>query len=397
MTTKRDYYEILSISKDAKDPEIKKAYRKLAMKFHPDKNKEPDAEEKFKEISEAYAVLSDADKRAQYDQFGHAGIDGRYSTEDIFRNADFGGFDDLGDILGNIFGGFGGGFGGGRRANRGPQRGSDLRYDLEIDLKQAAFGDKITINVPRTMNCETCDGTGAKAGTRPSTCSKCGGSGQITHSRRTPFGNFMTTTTCDQCHGKGQIIQTPCPACRGTGMTKKVHKIAVAIPKGTDTGMRMRIGGKGEAGSPGAPAGDLYVVIHVKPHKHFERYGDDIIYEMPITFTQASLGDNVMVPTLHGKVKMNIKAGTQTHSVLRLKGKGMPHLHGHGQGDQLVKVIIQTPIKLNGEQKRLREEFDKITGGNAYGKKGNKGVFDKMKDIFSSLFSSRIIPALFLS
>ncbi len=394
MTTTRDYYEILGVSKDAANPEIKKAYRKLAMKYHPDKNKETDAEEKFKEISEAYAVLSDADKRAQYDQFGHAGIDGRYSTEDIFRNADFGGFDDLGDILGNLFGGFGGG----RRANRGPQRGSDLRYDLEIDLKQAAFGDKVTINVPRTVVCEACDGTGAKAGTKPQTCPKCGGSGQITHSRRTPFGNFMTTTTCDLCHGNGQIIQTPCPACRGTGKTKKVQKIAVVIPKGTDTGMRMRIGGKGEAGSPGAPPGDLYVFIHVRPHELFERYGDDIAYEMPITFKQAALGGIVKVPTLHGKVNMNIKAGTQTHSVLRLKGKGMPHLHGHGQGDQLVRVIVQTPTKLNHEQKRLLEDFDKITGGSAYGNrgnkdnkdnkdnKGNKGVFYKMKNIFFSLF-----------
>ncbi|WP_135609372.1 molecular chaperone DnaJ [Methanococcoides sp. AM1] len=390
MSTTRDYYEILGVAKDASETEIKKAYRKLAMKFHPDKNKDDGAEEKFKEISEAYAVLSDDEKRSQYDRFGHAGIDGRYSTEDIFRNADFGGFEDLGDIFGSIFGGgFGGfgGFGGGGRRRQGPTRGSDLRYDLAVTLEQAAFGEQVKINVPRAENCETCGGTGAKEGTSPTTCPKCRGSGQMTHSRRTPLGNFMTTTTCDNCHGRGQIIESPCPVCKGSGKQKKVRKIEVRVPKGSDTGLRLKVSGEGEAGSPGAPSGDLYVVIHIKPHEIFDRIGDDIVYEVPIAFSQAALGSEVMVPTLHGKVKMKIKAGTQTHSILRMKGKGMPHLHGHGQGDQLVKVVVETPTNLTDKQKGLLEELDKVSGTQSKGSKGGKGFFDKVKDAFETAIS----------
>lgn len=385
MSTTRDYYEILGVSKDASDTELKKAYRKLAMKFHPDKNKEADAEEKFKEISEAYAVLSDAEKKAQYDRFGHAGIDGRYSTEDIFRNADFGDFGDLGDIFGSIFGGGGGfgGFGGGGRRRQGPTRGSDLRYDLGVTLEQAAFGEKVQINIPRAENCETCGGTGAKEGTSPKTCATCHGSGQVTHARRTPLGNFMTTTTCDVCHGKGQVIESPCPVCRGSGKQKKVRKMGVSVPKGADTGLRLKMSGEGEAGSPGAPPGDLYIVIHVKQHDKFERVGDDIVYGIPISFSQAALGTEIKVPTLHGKVKMKIKPGTQTHSILRLKGKGMPHLHGHGQGDQLVRVIVETPTNLTGKQKELLEEFEVLSNGDHKDTK-KKGFFDKVKDVFES-------------
>jgi molecular chaperone DnaJ len=388
MSTKRDYYDILGVPKEASDSEIKKAYRKLAMKHHPDKSKEPDAEEKFKEISEAYAVLSDEEKRAQYDRFGHAGIDSRYSQEDIFRNADFGDFGDIlehifgGGIFGGGFGGFGGGFGG-RQAYRGPSRGSDLRYDLEISLKQAAFGESITIDVPRARNCETCKGTGAKPGTSPVTCPKCGGIGQATHSRNTPFGTFMTSTTCDRCHGRGKIIESPCETCHGSGKTRKTRKISVKIPKGADTGLRLKVTGEGEDGDPGAPAGDLYVVIHVKPHNKFERIGDDIVCEVPITFGQAALGDSVTVPTLYGDVKMNVKPGTQTHSILRLKGKGMPHLHGHGHGDQLVRVIVQTPTDLNKEQKKALLEFDRLSGGQAGNNKDS--VIDKVKEAFTSL------------
>ncbi|SFM14995.1 molecular chaperone DnaJ [Methanolobus profundi] len=387
MSTTRDYYEILGISKDATESEIKKAYRKLAMQYHPDKNKEEDAEAKFKEISEAYAVLSDTEKREQYDRFGHAGIDGRYSQEDIFRGADFGGFDDLGDILGGIFGGgFGGfgGFGGGQR-RQGPMRGSDLRYDLGITLEAAADGVETTINVPRAENCGSCDGTGAKAGTSPKTCSTCRGSGQVTQARNTPFGRFMSTTTCNACHGRGQIIEEPCPACKGTGKMKKVRKISVKVPKGADNGLRLKIRGEGEEGSPGAPSGDLYVVIHVEPHDKFQRVGDDILYEQPISFTMAALGGNVMVPTLHGNVKMNIKPGTQTHSILRLKGKGMPHLHGHSHGDQLVKIIVKTPTKLTGEQKELLEKYQELEGSpDVKGPKGGKGIFEKVKGAFEA-------------
>lgn len=382
MSTQRDYYEILGISKDATETEIKKAYRKLAMKYHPDKNKEDDAEEKFKEISESYAVLSDKEKREQYDRFGHAGIDGRYSQEDIFRNADFG---DLGDLFGNIFGrGFGGfGGGGGGPQRHGPQRGSDLRYDLKITLDDAANGVDTTINVPRAESCESCNGTGAKAGTSPKRCATCHGSGQMTRARDTPFGRFMSTSTCSACSGMGETIENPCPACKGTGKTKKVKKISVKIPKGADNGLRLKVRGEGEGGTRGGPAGDLYVVIHVEAHKLFERGGDDVLYELPVTFSQAALGDDVMVPTLHGKVKMNIKAGTQTHSILRLKGKGMPHLHGRGQGDQLVRVVVNTPTNLSGEQKDLFKKLHDLEKGN-HGKhsKGGKGIFEKVKDAF---------------
>ncbi|HJH32535.1 MAG TPA: molecular chaperone DnaJ [Methanosarcinaceae archaeon] len=382
MSTKRDYYEILGVSKDVPEAELKKVYRKLAMKYHPDRNKEADAEEKFKEISEAYAVLSDTDKRSEYDRFGHAGIDGHYSTEDIFRNADFGG--GVGDIFDMFFGG-GGGFrsGGGRHRRQGPVRGSDLRYDLSITLKDAAFGTETKINVPRAENCDTCGGSGAKKGTDPKNCPTCQGSGQTNRVQNTPFGRFMTTATCNVCHGKGQIIESPCPACKGSGKIKKVRKISVKIPAGADNGMRLKVRGEGEAGSPGAPPGDLYVVIHVKPHDKFERVGDDIVCEIPISFTQAALGANVMVNTLHGKVKMHVPKGTQTGSIFRLKGKGISHLHGHGQGDQHVRVFIKTPTKLTSEQKRLLEEFDKISSGNSTrSSKSGKGIFEKVKGAF---------------
>jgi len=386
MTTTRDYYEILGVSKDASEAELKKAYRKLAMKHHPDKSKAPDAEEKFKEISEAYAVLSDSDKRAQYDRFGHAGIDNRYSTEDIFRTADFGGFEDIfgGGAFGDIFNVFFGGGGGGRRRSR-PARGSDLRYDLPITLEEAAFGTDTTIKLPRSENCDVCGGSGAKPGTSPKTCPTCHGSGQMSMTRTTPFGRFMTTTTCSVCHGKGQIIDSPCSACRGTGKLKKVRKISVKVPPGADSGMRMRVSGEGEAGSPGAPSGDLYVVIHVKPHDMFERVVDDIVCEVPISFTQAALGAEVMVRTLYGKVRMHIPAGTQTHSIFRLKGKGMPHLHGHGKGDQHVRVIVKTPTNLNAEQKRLLKELESASdGGKSHADKSGRGIFEKVKGAFES-------------
>ncbi len=378
MSTKRDYYEILGVSKEASEPELKKAYRKLAMKFHPDKNKEADAEEKFKEISEAYAVLSDTDKRAQYDRFGHEGIDNRYSTEDIFRTADFGGFEDIfGDAFNIFFGG------GGRRRRSHPTRGSDLRYDLSISLKDAAFGTDTTINVPRSETCDVCSGSGAKPGTNPVTCGTCHGSGQMSQTRATPFGRFVTTTTCSNCHGKGQIIESPCSSCRGTGKLKKVRKISVKVPPGADTGMRLRVSGEGEAGSQGAPSGDLYVVIHVQPHNLFERIGDDIVCEVPITFIQAALGAEVTVQTLYGKVKMHVPEGTQTHSIFRLKGKGMPHMHGRGNGDQHVRVIVKTPTNLTHEQKLMFKELEDVgSGDKSHSKKKGRGIFEKVKGAF---------------
>ncbi|MDD4331340.1 MAG: molecular chaperone DnaJ, partial [Methanosarcinaceae archaeon] len=344
MGNKRDYYDILGVSKDASAEEIKKKYRKLALKYHPDRNHDPEAEDKFKEISEAYAILSDSEKRAQYDRFGHAGIDGQYSAEDIFRGADFGGF---GDIFDMFFGG------GGRRGPRGPRQGADLQYELIVNFEEAVFGVQKDINIPRTENCASCNGSGAKAGTSPKRCPKCGGTGQV-RTTRTTFGmQFVSTTPCSSCHGRGQIIESPCPTCRGSGRVRNTRKISVDVPAGTDSGMTLRLSGEGEAGEPGAPPGDLYVRLHVREHKQFKRVDFDIISELPISFPQAALGADVMVETLYGRVKMNIPAGTQTHSVFRLKGKGVQRLHGYGKGDQLVRVILKTPPKLTKEQKVL--------------------------------------------
>jgi len=387
MATTRDYYEILGLSKDASAEDIKKTYRKLALKYHPDRNKEAGAEEKFKEISEAYAVLSDTEKRSQYDRFGHAGIDGQYSAEDIFRGADFSGF---GDIFEMFFGG-----GGGRRGPMGPRRGSDLQYDLYITFEEAAFGVRKDIDIPRTERCSTCSGTGAKPGTSPKMCPTCGGTGQIRTTRSGLGLQFVSTTTCTTCHGRGQIVESPCPTCSGAGKVRNRRKITVNVPGGADSGMTLRISGEGDSGDPGAPAGDLYVVIHVMEHKNFKRVDYDVISELPITFTQAALGADVMVDTLHGKVKMNIPAGTQTHSVFRLKDKGIQYLHGHKKGDQLVRVLIKTPTKLTHEQKELLREFDilsndKHSEGDERDRsdkskdkhKKNKGIFEKVLDAF---------------
>ncbi|MDD3042392.1 MAG: molecular chaperone DnaJ [Methanosarcinaceae archaeon] len=387
MANKRDYYEILGVSKDTSADEIKKKYRKLALKYHPDRSDEPGAEEKFKEISEAYAVLSDSDKRAQYDRFGHAGIDGQYSAEDIFRNADFGGFGDIFDMF----------FGGGGRGHRsrGPRRGSDLQYELSITFEEAAFGVRKDLDIPRTENCSSCKGSGAKEGTRPKSCPTCGGTGQV-RTTRTTFGmQFVSTTPCSSCHGRGQIIEYPCPVCGGAGRVRNTRRISVSVPAGADSGMTLRLTGEGEAGEPGAPAGDLYVLLRVMEHRHFKRVDYDVISELPINFPQAALGADILVETLHGKVKMNIPAGTQTHSVFRLKGKGIQHLQGHGKGDHLVRVILKTPSKLTKEQKELLEEFEELGEGkkkkeekaktgdadSTKGEKAKKGFFDKMKDV----------------
>jgi molecular chaperone DnaJ len=382
MATTRDYYEILGLSKDASAEDIKKTYRKLALKYHPDRNKEAGAEEKFKEISEAYAVLSDSEKRAQYDRFGHAGIDGQYSAEDIFRGADFGGF---GDIFEMFFGG------GSRRGPMGPRRGADLQYDLYVTFEETAFGVHKDIEIPRTERCSTCSGTGAKVGTSPKRCPTCNGTGQIRTTRSGLGMQFVSTTACSTCHGRGQIIESPCPVCNGSGKIRNRRKITVNIPAGADSGMSLRLAGEGDSGEPGAPPGDLYVFIHVLDHKYFKRVDYDVITELPITFPQAAIGADVMVDTLYGKVKMNIPAGTQTHSVFRLKEKGIQHLHGHRKGDQLVRVIIKTPTKLNHEQKELLRQFEYLSAGknpesnekDRHEKaRKNKGFFEKVKDAF---------------
>ncbi|MCE8423353.1 MAG: molecular chaperone DnaJ [Candidatus Methanoperedens sp.] len=371
MATKRDYYEILGVDKKAPVDEIKTAYRKLAMQYHPDKNKSPDAEEKFKEISEAYAVLSDQNKRQQYDQFGHSGIDMRYSQEDIFRGVDF---EDILKDFGRGGSGRGGGifdifFGGERRG--GPRRGSDILYELSIDLGDAAAGKKIELEVPRTENCDVCHGSGARPGTSPKACSTCRGTGQVNRTQNTPFGRFMTTSTCSTCRGSGQIIDSPCTTCHGTGTVQKRRKLEVKIPAGVDTGSRLRVPGEGEAGEKGGPTGDLYVEINVRLHKDFIREENNLIMEAAISFTQAALGDEILVPTLDGKAKMKIPAGTQNGHVFRLKGKGITSLHYSGKGDQLVRIKIDVPTKLTDRQKKLLQEFAEISGE----KPRSKGFF----------------------
>ncbi|MFZ3382717.1 MAG: molecular chaperone DnaJ [Candidatus Methanoperedens sp.] len=379
MATKRDYYEILGVDKKASADDIKSAYRKLAMQYHPDKNKSPDAEEKFKEISESYAVLSDQGKRQQYDQFGHAGIDQRYSQEDIFRGADFEdlfrdiGMGGRGRGSGSIFDIF---FGGGGARREGPSRGSDLLYELAINLEDAAKGKAVELEVPRTENCDVCHGSGAKPGTSPKTCSTCRGSGQVNRTQNTPFGRFMTTSTCGTCRGEGKIIDSPCTTCHGSGTVQKRRKIEVKIPPGVDTGSRLRVSGEGEAGGKGGPPGDLYVEINVRPHNIFTRNENDLLMEATISFTQAALGDEIIVPTLDGKAEMKIPPGTQNGQVFRLKGKGIPGLHTSGKGDQLVKIKVEVPTRLTDRQKELLREFAQIGGEKTRG----KTIFEKVRD-----------------
>ncbi|MEA1944481.1 MAG: molecular chaperone DnaJ [Euryarchaeota archaeon] len=389
MPQKKDYYEILGVRKDADPKEIKKAYRKLAMKYHPDRNPSPSAEEKFKEISEAYGVLSDSEKRAQYDRFGHAGIDRQYTREDIFRDIPFDdifrefGFGGGGGGFGDIFGTF---FGGGRgAAERTAQRGSDLRYDLRIPLEDAVSGTEMKIKIMRTETCDVCGGSGAKPGTSPKTCPHCRGTGQISQARRTPFGQFITSSPCTHCGGKGKIIESPCSSCHGSGRVRRTRTISISIPAGIESGSRLRVSGEGEHGVRGGPSGDLYVIVHVDPHPLFKRDGDTILYELPIRFTQAALGDEVVVPTLHGNVRMKIPAGTQSDSILRLRGKGMPRLHGLGKGDQLVEVTIAVPTRLSARERELLTELQKIEDKtNIKSDKKRKGFFEKVKDVFDA-------------
>ena len=359
MSSKRDYYEILGINKSADKREIKKAYRKLALKYHPDKNKDAGAEDKFKEISEAYAVLYDDEKKQMYDQYGHAGIDQQFSSEDIFRGADFG------DIFrGSGFGGFNdifeSFFGGGTRSNRrrGPRRGSDLQYGLGITLENAYNGLKTEIDVPRSETCDTCHGSGAKPGTKATSCPRCNGTGQMSVSRRTAFGMFTQVTTCNKCRGRGEIIETPCRTCRGTGIVQKTRTIELNIPRGVDNGSRIRLPGQGETDRGGS--GDLYVVIQVKKHPRFSRRGKDLHILKELYFTEATLGTKTDIKTISGEVEhLKIHEGTQNGEIFKLKGKGMPGLRGHGgYGDLFVEIRLITPTKLNRKAKRLLEEFN---------------------------------------
>jgi len=369
-TEKRDYYEVLGVSRTASVAEIKKAYRNLAVKYHPDKNPgDAEAEEKFKEAAEAYGVLSDEEKRARYDRYGHQGMSG------------MGGFDpnqfaDFGDILGDLFG-FGDFFGAsrGRKGTR-PARGNDLRYDLQLEFMDAVFGKEISLTVPRTITCATCTGTGAKPGTQPVTCTGCGGRGQIRYSQ----GFFAVARTCPQCGGAGKVIKDPCATCGGAGRVREEKKIQVKIPAGVDDGSRLRVAGEGEAGFNGGPHGDLYVFISVKDHPKFQRRDYDVHAEQSVSFTQAALGGEIEVETIDGTDSLKIPPGTQPNQVFRLRGKGVPFLDGTGRGDHYVHTVVRIPTALSDEQRTLLERLAAIEGENP---PGEKGVFEKVKDFFS--------------
>jgi len=368
MATKKDYYEVLGVNKDASEEDIKKSYRKLAMKYHPDRNPDnPKAEEQFKEAKEAYEMLSDDQKRAAYDQYGHAGVE---------QGAGTGGFShsDFGDIFGDIFGGA---RAGGQRSN--VYRGADLRYNMEISLEDAAKGTETKIRIPVQSSCETCKGSGARPGTQPVTCTTCGGHGQV----RMQQGFFSVQQTCPKCHGNGKMVKDPCPSCNGAGRTKQNKTLSVKIPAGVDQGDRIRLTGEGEAGVNGGPTGDLYVVIHLKKHDIFQREGGHLHCEMPISFSTAALGGEIEVPTLGSSAKMKIPAETQTGGIFRLKGKGIKPLRQSEHGDLMVHVIVETPVKLTEKQKEMLREFESSTQADS-GKHSpkNKSWLEKAKNFF---------------
>src|SRR5688572_15505412 len=368
---KRDYYEVLGVSRTAKDQEIKSAYRRLAMRYHPDKNpNDATAEEKFKEAAEAYSVLADQEQRRRYDRFGHAGVSS--GTGPSWGAPGFGGIE---DILGDLFG-FGDVFGGGRSGSRrsSAQRGADLRYDLEITLEEAADGMTAQLRIPRVEGCETCKGSGAAAGTEPEACNTCSGAGQIRYQQ----GFFSVARTCHACRGVGRIINNPCAECKGAGRVEREKQMEVKIPAGVETGSRLRVQGEGESGTSGGPAGDLYVVIHVSEHERLERQGSNLYVAVPITFAQAALGAEINVNTLENAEKLKIPVGTQTGTVFRLKGKGMPMLGGRGRGDLFASVTVITPTSLTREQRKLLEQLATVENKDLE----DKGLVDKVRDIF---------------
>jgi molecular chaperone DnaJ len=365
---KRDYYEVLGVSRGAGDEEIKKAYRKLALKFHPDKN--PDdrhaAEERFKELVEAYQVLCDPERRSLYDRFGHAAFENGGPGAGFDFNA---GFE---DIIGDLFGDF---FGGGRGRGRS-RRGQDLRYDLQITFEEAAFGCDKTIVIPRLGACDTCGGSGAKPGTRPQTCGHCRGTGQL----RFQQGFFSIAKTCGHCNGSGRVIATPCAACAGAGTQRRQHRLNVRVPAGVDTGSRLRLRGEGEAGS--GAAGDLFVVLSVREHPFFVRDGADVVCDVPVSFAQAALGTEIDVPTLEGTTKLKIPAGTQSGQLFKLRGKGVPDLNGYGRGDEIVRLLVETPRKLSAQQRKLLEEFARISGEEVHPL--SKSFLEKVRALLAS-------------
>jgi molecular chaperone DnaJ len=370
--SKRDYYAVLEVSRTASDQEIKSAYRRLAMRYHPDKNpNDASAEEKFKEAAEAYGILADAEQRRRYDRFGHAGVSSGAGAG-AWGAPGFGGIE---DILGDLFG-FGDVFGGARTGSRrsAAQRGADLRYDLEITLEEAADGMTAQLRIPRLEGCETCKSSGAAEGTQAENCQTCGGTGQVRYQQ----GFFSVARTCHVCRGAGRVIKNPCPDCKGAGRVEREKQMEVKIPAGVETGSRLRVQGEGEAGTQGGSPGDLYVVIHVAEHEQFERQGSNLYEAVPITFAQAALGSEIFVKTLDAEEKLKIPMGTQTGTVFRLKGKGMPALGGRGRGDLFVSVTVITPTTLTREQRRLLEQLAEVESKDLE----NKGLVDKVRDIF---------------
>ena len=351
MAVKRDYYEVLGLPRDASAEDVKKVFRKLAMQYHPDRNHDNGATEKFKEINEAYEVLSDTDKRAAYDRYGHNGAENMFGRG--FEGFDMGGF---GDIFEAFFGGAG------RSGRQTAKRGEDLRYNIKLSFEEAALGCEKEIEISRTEVCSTCRGTRSKPGVQPTRCPACDGSGQIRRVQRSLFGQFINTAVCSECRGEGTIIKEPCPDCKGSGYQKNKRHISVKVPAGIDDGNGIRITGEGEVGSRGGSPGNLYVMISVKPHEYFTREGDNVLYELSVNFAQAALGVEVEVPTLHGVSKLKIPAGSQAGKAFRLKDKGIPHLHGMGRGDQMVVLRVVTPESLTKEQRKLFEELAKSLG-----------------------------------
>lgn len=372
--SKRDYYEILGVSRDVSEQELKKAYRRIAMKYHPDRNPDDkDAEEKFKEATEAYEVLSDADKRSAYDQFGHAGVSGGPGG----MGGGAGGFGSFSDIFGDVFGDI---FGGGGRPRGGPARGADLRYTLELSLEDAVRGTTVKIRVPTLTSCDVCDGSGANAGSKPSTCTTCGGIGQV----RMQQGFFSVQQACPNCRGRGTVISDPCRKCHGAGRMEETKTLSVKVPPGVDTGDRIRLAGEGEAGMDGGPPGDLYVQVAVKAHSIFERDGKHLYCEVPIGFVEAALGGELEVPTLDGRVKLKVPPETQTGKLFRLRGKGVVPVRGGAAGDLLCRVVVETPVNLSNKQKDLLREFQASMSGNKNSPR-QSSWFEGVKSFFSDM------------
>ncbi len=381
MADKRDYYEVMGIQKGATDDEIKKAYRQLAKKYHPDLNPDnKEAEAKFKEVNEAYEVLSDKDKRARYDQFGHAGVDPNYGAGGGYGGSPFSQDIDFGDIFNSVFGGFGG-FGGRRSSNpNAPRRGADIETTIAISFDEAAKGCKKEISYTATVTCKECSGSGAEKGTSAKVCSSCRGTGHVTVNQRTPFGVVQTSRVCDACRGTGKVIEKPCKACSGAGRHKQTRKIEINIPAGIADEQVLSVSGQGSSGINGGANGDVRVYVTVRPHPIFERRGDDVWCELPLTYTQAALGAEVIVPTIDGKVSYSVHDGTQPGDVFKLKGKGIPHINGRGRGDQYVRVTIDVPKNLTSKQKELLKEFEKASSEKNYQKR--KSFSDLLKKIF---------------